>query len=479
MSWLRAPRRPPRRAIPLWLAALLLGACGGESAAPTSGGGGTTATPPGPAAKLVLVSGDAQEGAANSTLAQPLVVRVTDANDIPVPNVNVYFGTGGDAEIVNGQAGTPPLASSTRTVATDGNGRASIQFRLGAGPGIYGLSAKLGYETTSPIVFFKMTVPWTASAFVARVAVGSGPQGVTVNAQTNTVYVGNTSLAFGCEHVQRASDPTPGSGSVTVIDGATLQTRQFTTANRPIYVTANPRTNRLYVAGTPALEVWDGIALTRLALTDLTGSLHQVAIDGARDEIWSNSTDAMAPAIKLLDGRTNAAIAAVTTGSKGSHGLAINPTTHRLYTTDLADRTVSVIDGITRQKVATITLPTSTLGVAVNATTNRVYVTSGSEMPSRVYVIDGATNTLLTTVPIGARGLLDLDVDETRNRIYVASQTMPFGVLTLDGATHTVLGFTPTDRCPFAPAIDPVRQRLYVTSYADNTVTVLDALKLP
>jgi DNA-binding beta-propeller fold protein YncE len=56
---------------------------------------------------------------------------------------------------------------------------------------------------------------------------------------------------------------------------------------------------------------------------------------------------------------------------------------------------------------------------------------------------------------------------------------MPFAVLVFNGVTNTFTETHPVGRCPFGSAYNPVTNRLYVTSYTDNTVLVLDASKMP
>ncbi len=433
-------------------------------------------------ASLVIVSGNNQMGALRAILAQPLVVAVKDANGVGVPGINVNFQTGGDAQFVGGQPGSGKPTSSLIAVTTNSSGQASAQFTLGSGEGIYGVAAELPSNVlASAVVYFSASTTGVDPARIATLAVGPGPQGVTVNATTNRIYTGNTNVTFGCAFVNETSTQRLGiqnftPGSFSVIDGTSNQVTTLATTNGPIYATANPATNRVYVAGTSVLEVWDGSTNSRLAITGLTGGLHQVAVNPNRNEIWVNATDSRT--VKLLDGATNQQIATVSTGKEGPHGIAINTVTNRIYTTDLAANSVTVIDGATRQIITSISIPTPALGIAVNSVTNKVYVSSGG-FGAFLHVIDGATNTLVTSVPAGNRQFLEVEVDEVRNRVFVASNTMPFAVLVFNGVTNTFTETHPVGRCPFGSAYNPVTNRLYVTSYTDNTVLVLDASKMP
>ena len=81
--------------------------------------------------------------------------------------------------------------------------------------------------------------------------------------------------------------------------------------------------------------------------------------------------------------------------------------------------------------------------VAVNSATSRVYVrneSSDSGEQGNVSVIDGATNEIIATVPVGQSGwpYSEVAVDDTANRVYVVSRGDKT-LAVIDGATHQVL----------------------------------------
>jgi len=85
----------------------------------------------------------------------------------------------------------------------------------------------------------------------ATIAVGASPVGVTVDEQTNFIYVANA-----------GNSQTGDSGNVTVINGATnvAQTLTDPNAKNPVAVAVNPTTNKIYVAnsGSNNVTVIDG-----------------------------------------------------------------------------------------------------------------------------------------------------------------------------------------------------------------------------
>jgi len=70
-----------------------------------------------------------------------------------------------------------------------------------------------------------------------------------------------------------------------------------------------------------------------------------------------------------------------------------------IYVTNVGDNTVSVINGNTNTMVQTIPVGNGPVGVGVNPVTNMVYVSNLSN--DTVSVINGNTNTFLTTVFVG------------------------------------------------------------------------------
>jgi len=110
--------------------------------------------------------------------------------------------------------------------------------------------------------------------------------------------------------------------------------------------------------------------------------------------------------------------------------VAANPATARVYISDQSDNSVVVLDTNTNTIVATISMPATPHALAVNSRNNRIYIVAAAE--NKLYVLDGDTNQLVDSVAIGPQGL-------------------PWG-----GEGITLYG-----------------DRIYVTDYEENTVTVL------
>jgi YVTN family beta-propeller protein len=177
-------------------------------------------------------------------------------------------------------------------------------------------------------------------------------------------------------------------------------------------------------------------------------------------------------------------------------GIAVNEVTNRIYVTNYIDNTVSVIDGSTNIVIATIPVGLGPSGIGVNPITNKVYV-ANHNAGSPLSVINGATNTVVDEVPVDINAF-GVGVNPTSNRIYVTVQpgisNGPY-VNVIDGATNSIVS---TINCgiatdpvrgtsgrycdPSQVVADPTTSKVYVHDYngmvvvIDNTDTVISGI---
>src|SRR3990172_4946493 len=190
--------------------------------------------------------------------------------------------------------------------------------------------------------------------------------------------------------------------------------------------------------------------------------------------------------VSVIDGATNKVIATVPTGFT-PNDVCVNPNTNRLYVVNWDNDNVSVIDGATNQVIATIKVgdipfdgvgfglftaafKVGKLGVCVNPSTNRVYVTNADS--NNVSVIDGATNKVIATVPVGSSPL-GVYVNPNTNRVYVTNDNIG-KVSVIDGATNQVIAMVPVENHPRGVCVNPNTNRVYVSNLESNTVNVID-----
>ncbi len=273
------------------------------------------------------------------------------------------------------------------------------------------------------------------------VNVGYVPGRLAVDAIHNKIYVVNMCTAAGIINCVNNF-----AGTLTVIDGTTLSTRNVTVGWGPADVAVNSSTNTIYVT-----------SLTN----DVGGNGNVTVIDG-------NS----------LGTQT------VQTGYQ-SFSVAVNPVTNTIFATNLCGSsancqsggTVTVINGTTlaTQSVRTDYLP---YWLAVNTVTNKIYVANQctdvacSQSPG-VTVIDGSTlaPTSITVCSAGA-AVSDIEINAAANQIYLPCN-MPGGIVEIiNGVTN---GLTPltVGNYPSAVAINAATDSAYVPNAQDNTVSVI------
>ena len=107
------------------------------------------------AARLVVVSGDAQSDIAGRLLAQPFVVELQGADGGPIPGATVSF-----------RAATPGGVATPGSAMTDAAGRASVSLTLGRTAGTYSFEAATPPLSPATIVATATPAPATLLAIV-------------------------------------------------------------------------------------------------------------------------------------------------------------------------------------------------------------------------------------------------------------------------------------------------------------------------
>ncbi|RAV29111.1 YncE family protein [Sinomicrobium soli] len=163
--------------------------------------------------------------------------------------------------------------------------------------------------------------------------------------------------------------------------------------------------------------------------------------------------------------------------SAPAFGLGINRKTQTLYTSNTVSGSVSAIDLATGEAIAEITAPQGeahTREVVVDEATNTVYVTDPGE-ESRVWVIDGASNTLKTTIANTGNLTTGIALDQKENVLY-ACNLGDNNIVEIDLKTHKVVKTFPAGgEKPTNLAYDPRGKRLFVSNQGTGNVSVLDA----
>ncbi len=143
----------------------------------------TATATPGPATQLALVSGDNQTGPINSSLANPLQVKVGDQFSNGVLGVTVNW------QVTSGSAMVTPASGPT-----DAAGNAQATVTLGGTAGSNTVTATSTGLTGSPVTFHAtaVTLPMSAAVTVGPGIVFTSVHNGTSNPAVDTIRAGGT-----------------------------------------------------------------------------------------------------------------------------------------------------------------------------------------------------------------------------------------------------------------------------------------------
>ncbi len=240
----------------------------------------------------------------------------------------------------------------------------------------------------------------------------------------------------------------------------------------PVSADVNTTTNKIYVAnsGDNNISVIDGATNTVTAtISGVNTYTFDLAVNSVTNKIYM--TGIYSGNVIVIDGATNGVVKTIFTGAYPWR-IAINPVTNRIYVANANTSTISVIDGASDSIITDIPLPNgSAYAPAVNTATNKIYVVNGS---NSVNVIDGATNTITATIPVGASPQ-KLAVNSATNRIYVANYNS-LNVSVINGATNTVIATIPTSGNPFGVGIDAATSKVLVANQTGAAADPVDII---
>src|ERR671911_430896 len=179
--------------------------------------------------------------------------------------------------------------------------------------------------------------------------------------------------------------------------------------------------------------------------------------------------------VSVIDTNTDTVKSTISLGNF-PYGIDINPLNNRIYITNRGSNTVSVLDGSVDTKLHDIAVGKSPVGIAVNPLSNKIYVTD--IITDTVTVIDGETNEISAKIPVGKKPTgLAVDIPDKKgenNRLYVANYDSD-SVSVIDTTTNEVISnITSIGDSPVGIAINSISNKLYVSNIESNTVAVID-----
>jgi len=313
--------------------------------------------------------------------------------------------------------------------------------------------------------------PVPLGTLIATVPVGQSPVAVAVNPTSRRAYVVNQ-----------------GSNNLTVVDTAQLAVvTTIPVGNAPSGIAVNPTTNRVYVANSEdaTVSVVDGATNTVLWTVPIPGRFPRVVVNPSTNRVYVSSTLAAPPGgagrLTVFDEATGAIIAAIDVC--GVAGLAVMPSLNKVYVFNNAlgcpvSGGLMIIDGVTNTVATTVPVGFPANGLAVDSATGRVYIAYAS---GTLRVLSGTTGEQLGSIgiPTGAGALV---INEQRSRAYITyaglSGLVPNEITVLDLSNNTSvgairIGATAGGLNRTAIAVDPTTSRVYIATAAANTLTVV------
>ena len=151
----------------------------------------------------------------------------------------------------------------------------------------------------------------------------------------------------------------------------------------------------------------------------------------------------------------------------------------QVYVANYATNDITVIDATLNSVSATIPLPANSnpFGLAQTLVSSKLYVTGWSS--NAVYVVDTARKAVTATIPVGVRPV-SVAVTPDASRVYVSNYNGSASITSvsvIDAASNTVLTDIPLPSgvAPSGVSVHPDGDWVYVASYSTGVVFVIDA----
>jgi YVTN family beta-propeller protein len=290
---------------------------------------------------------------------------------------------------------------------------------------------------------------------IENITVGTSPLGIAVNPITNTIYVANAD-----------------SDNVSVIDGATNAVeKNVDVGDYPQSVDVNPNTNMIYVANydSSTISSLDGKTNTVRDEITLGAPPYDIAVNPNTNMIYVANYDS--DTTSVIDGRTNTVKEDVIVGGS-PQSVDVNPNTNMIYVANYFSDDISVINGTTNIVMENITVGTSPYDVAVNPDTNMIYVANYDS--DSISVIVGSTNGVVQTIEAGDRPWA-IAVNPNTGMVYVPTFEFGGGITNIiNPASNVYKNYIDVDITPRGIAVMPNTNMIYVANADSNTTSVID-----
>ncbi len=171
----------------------------------------------------------------------------------------------------------------------------------------------------------------------------------------------------------------------------------------------------------------------------------------------------------IVNTRTLATVGSINVNATS---MVINLLTNKIFVSDF-ESNLYVIDGYTNNIETTIPI-NFIQNIALNPLTGRVYAAQDL-FPGEVTVVDGYSNKIVATVAAGGDLSFSVALDLAHDRFYTADQ---FGTVSVfNGRTNKLETTITVPGQPVDVQFDEVGRKLYVTDVSGNELYVIDTVK--
>jgi YVTN family beta-propeller protein len=258
-----------------------------------------------------------------------------------------------------------------------------------------------------------------------------------------------------------------GDESVTIIDCASDTVIATVPAGRSnCLLCYNPQRNKVYCACNAffrrgydtTMTVIDGTSNSVTATIPIGLAPRALCYNPENDEICCSYGGGVA----VIGGWADSVITRVPIGPTGD--LCHNHLNNKVYCSSLDSNNVVVIDGVTDSVLAVVAVGSQPGALCYNPENNKVYCTGAG-----LTVIDGAGDTVLTTVDVGGDILC---YDSQNNSVYCANSGTGV-VAVIGGAADSVVCTIGVGDGPVALCHNPLRNRVYVANRSSLNISVI------
>jgi YVTN family beta-propeller protein len=268
-----------------------------------------------------------------------------------------------------------------------------------------------------------------------------------------------------------------------MIDGLSLAVvNSVQVGHRPWGVSINPNTNKVYVANFASADVWvlDGTSLAVLATIHVGPEPTFVKVNEITNTVYvvTHANDGLG----IINGDTDALIGVAKVGGAGAWGLAINPNLNRLYVSTRDTGGVQVLDENAGHKIIDSIVPcgdtpASPYGLEFNPANNKLYIacsSRGNVNAAAIYrsTLGGLSKVVKTSIGNGGEdGGGGVAVNPANGHAFFTN-SLANTASVLSQSTNEVFATVPVGTNPFGLAVDPGTGRVYVADRTSNDLYV-------